>query len=201
MAKKEIDTVGFVKAVEAKRKQRQHGKRKSVGREVAEVAALVADQDSPKLPVLLKDGQNIEEINENSRQWLVVENYIIDAFRAGKLDNKITKDLVDAGYGYKSAQEVIRRVARSLSDEIERKKPQLVNNNIGILQNIIEQTIDSRDFKTALVAISELNRVLHAYDQKVEVKIENNFGFDFGMPSQTVTVENIEDIVPDESTD
>lgn len=200
--KKEIDTEQFVKAVAEKKREWKHGKRKSVGREVAEVAALITDQDSDKLPVLLKDGEKIDALNTNSKQWLVVYNFIVDAFRAGKIDSKITKDLVDAGYGYKSAQEVIRRVARSLSDDIEKKKTQLVNNNIGILQNIIEQTIDKKDFKTALVAISELNRVLHAYDTKVEVKIENNYGFDFGLPSQqAVEIKDIEEIDPNGTED
>lgn len=196
--KKKIDTKLFTEAVVAKRKEQQHGKKKSIGRDVAEVAQLVAVQSKEEIPVL--DDKEIEDVNYNSQQYSVVRDYIIDAFRRGIIDSRITKSLVNVGYKYKSAQEIIRRVARELNDTIEAKKAELVNHNIGILQNVIEQTMQDRDFRTSLLAISELNRVLHAYDQKVEVKIENNFGFDFGMPSsQTVEVsaEEIEDVVDD----
>lgn len=200
--KKKIDTKLFTEAVVAKHKERQHGKDKSIGRDVAEVAQLVAVQSKEDIPVL--DDKEIKEINDNSQQYLVVRDYIIDAFRRGIIDSNIAKSLVKAGYKYKSAQEIIRRVARELNDTIEAKKVELVNHNIGILQNVIEQTMEDRDFRTSLLAIGELNRVLHAYDQKVEVKIENNFGFDFGMPSSQnieVSGQEIEDIDADDAED
>lgn len=123
----------------------------------------------------------------------VLKKQILEGYSKGKTRKTLVNEIVKAGYSYNYAQNLMKEVGQELSAEVDKLKPMLVNKNISILESVIESTCDSRDFRTALSAISELNKVLHAYDEKVEVHIDNNFGFDFGIP----TAEPVQSVEPE----
>ena len=148
---------------------------KTSGTLAAEISNLTVKKE-PTTPSI-SDRKSVQKDSD------VLKKQVLEGYSKGKTRKTLVNEIINAGYSVGYAQSLMREVSKELSEEVEKLKPNLVNKNISILESIIESTCDSRDFRTALSAISELNKVLHAYDEKVEVHIDNNFGFDFGIPT------------------
>lgn len=164
---------------------------KTSGTKVAQLASLTkTPKKSPSVTPKNPSAQTTE-------QQAVAIKEVLDGYACGKTRRTLIKELVAAGYTERHADKIMRKVAEDLTAEVEKKKTTLVTKNIAILEHIIETTISSRDFRTALTAIAELNKVLHAYETNIEVKIENNFGFDFGVPTLTAETQVQDEINTD----
>lgn len=98
------------------------------------------------------------------------------------------------GYTKRGARYHIEQVTKELNSILEKDKQKLVNQNILILQTIVRECLDSSlpRYKDAISAISEMNKIMHAYDIKTEVNIHNNYGFEFGIPDSQVVETNVE---------
>lgn len=164
---------------------------KTTGTQVAQLASLT--KVPPKTPSITPKNPSYGSLDQKTSAI----KEILEGYACGKTRRTLSKELVNAGYSESSAEKLLCQVSQDLSKQVEKLKPTLVSKNIATLEHIIETTISSRDFRTALTAITELNKVLHAYEPTIEVKIENNFGFDFGLPTTTEIQTPITEIDPE----
>jgi len=108
--------------------------------------------------------------------------------------------LKETGASQSQAERLIYKARLEIDKALENSKHIIVNQNILILQNIVKDCLDAKRYKDAISALSELNKIVHAYDTKIEVNVQNyGFSFDMGTAEQIDEVEyqNVE-VVPDD---
>ena len=152
--------------------------------------------------VLRKDDSTIDRIKPTTNKPEITKIEVIKKFAGGWNYREVHEWLKELGYKKVTADLILKDVKNELHKELDKQKTLLVNQNILILQNIAKKCIDASRYRDAVAAITELNRVLHAYDPKVEVTV-SNYGFSFDMGTgeqvvQTVEVKDVEEIEPEE---
>lgn len=149
-----------------------------------------------------KDENGVVDIRN---QFKIVKNEMLKKYAQAWTNLEVKAWLKELGYASKSAENIINHFRKEINKEIEKNKAAFINQNIVILQTIAKNSIEDKKYRDAIAAITELNRVLHAYDVKTEVNISNyGFSFDMGVgeqqPMQVVEIKDpdIEEIEPEE---
>ena len=146
-------------------------------------------------PIKLHRDKGTGRITPTSIKSDLIESEVINMVYDGYSFNEIHRTLIEMGYKKPSADVILKKVRLSLEKYLDKEKQKLVNQNILILQRITRNCMESGRYREAIAAISELNKILHAYDIKTEVNINNyGFSFDVGQVEELQEpIENIED--------
>lgn len=109
----------------------------------------------------------------------MAQTEVLNMFYCGKTAKEVERYLQSIGYTKNQAIGISIRIRKEIAQYVEKQKEDIANQNVLILKNIIEKAMADERYKIAIEAVQELNRMLHVYDEKVEINIVNN-GFEFG---------------------
>lgn len=110
------------------------------------------------------------------RRW-----YILGLFNRGMSKIKTQQYLQSVlGISYDTAQKYTVDALRYLTEDGEEKIEDYRNSTRERLMGIIESCISRNDYKSALTAQEQLNKINGLYTQQVEVKADTTMKFNFG---------------------
>lgn len=127
-----------------------------------------------------------------------VESTVLDLFYSGYSRAQVRRFIIEQfSLKPKQADTRIASVRNSLKGYLDKQREALVNENVLVLERIIADALDASRYAIAIDAIREMNRMLHVYDEQVNVNINaNNYGFDFGIADeQPVEIKDAEEVV------
>lgn len=123
----------------------------------------------------------------------MAQTEVLNMFYCGKTYKEVISYLRSIGYTKNQAIGISITVRKEIAKYVEKQKEDIANQNVLILKNIIQKAMEDERFKIAIEAVQELNRMLHVYDEKVEINIVNN-GFDFGGMEFEEAKTDVEDV-------
>lgn len=106
---------------------------------------------------------------------------IKDAFLDGYSKNYIAKLLVDEmGFKALNAHALTGKVFTQIVNDKEKREEHMKEKNIARLERVYARAVDSGDYKNALSALDQLNKLTGLYREKIELST-NDFEFNLGM--------------------
>lgn len=106
---------------------------------------------------------------------------IKDAFLDGYSKNYIAKLLVDEmGFKALNAHALTGKVFTQIVNDKEKREEHMKEKNIARLERVYARAVDSGDYKNALSALDQLNKLTGLYREKIELST-NDFEFNLGI--------------------
>lgn len=106
---------------------------------------------------------------------------IKDAFLDGYSKNYIAKLLVDElGFKALNAHALAGKVFTMIVNDKEKREEHMKEKNIARLERVYARAVDNNDFKNALSALDQLNKLTGLYREKIELST-NDFEFNLGV--------------------
>lgn len=106
---------------------------------------------------------------------------IKDAFLDGYSKNYIAKLLVDEmDFKALNAHALAGKVFTQIVNDKEKREEHMKEKNIARLERVYARAVDNNDFKNALSALDQLNKLTGLYREKIELST-NDFEFNLGV--------------------
>lgn len=133
-----------------------------------------------KLPDELQTAQAEKAINGTEGRVLALEDAVMKEFKEGRSAKHAIRFIAKTyGYSQSLASKYVAMAVESIKAAIFKERNNIAARNALTLQEIVNDSMLKKNYKTALDAISELNKMAHVYDNVPNVNVTNNFGFDF----------------------
>lgn len=115
------------------------------------------------------------------QETIDIMEVIKDAFLDGYSKNYIAKLLVDEmGFKALNAHALTGKVFTQIVNDKEKREEHMKEKNIARLERVYARAVDSGDYKNALSALDQLNKLTGLYREKIELST-NDFEFNLGM--------------------
>lgn len=103
-------------------------------------------------------------------ETLQMAEIIEDAYISGYSKNSINKYLTsELGFTYDNANAFTAKVWKMMINKGVDRKDGMGNKNLARLEHIYKRALDVGDFKNALSAIDQMNKLCQLYKEKVEI--------------------------------
>ena len=103
-----------------------------------------------------------------------------DALISGYSKNTIAKLLVEeVRFKYIQAQSLAAKAWKNVMSKGKDRSEGLAERNVVRLEHIYKKAMENNDYKSAISALDQLNKIAHLYKDKVEIST-NDFEFKIG---------------------